>query len=124
MVGDSIVPYRGRNPVNLNSRQRELLKKELQASFDGDGHASSPKKNHSLIVYLINRRQQKTCFGRFFYGNFSVGTEFCYSSGIVLNKDWEKLSTSTHWNLGCRRTHGAYSDSSSTTNRLPTGSSC
>ena len=30
-------------PVNLTSRQRELLK-ELQASLDGDGHASSPKK--------------------------------------------------------------------------------
>jgi DnaJ-class molecular chaperone len=43
MVGDLLCRIVVETPVNLNSRQRELLK-ELQASLDGDGHASSPKK--------------------------------------------------------------------------------
>ena len=43
MVGDLLCRIVVETPVNLNSRQRELMK-ELQASFDGDGHASSPKK--------------------------------------------------------------------------------
>ncbi len=38
------------------------------------------RKNHSLIAYLINRHQQKTCFGRFFYGNFLAE---CESFAIV-----------------------------------------
>ena len=43
MVGDLLCRIVVETPVNLNSRQRELLK-ELQASLDGHGHASSPKK--------------------------------------------------------------------------------
>ncbi|ENV38317.1 chaperone dnaJ [Acinetobacter venetianus RAG-1 = CIP 110063] len=43
MVGDLLCRIVVETPVNLNNRQRELLK-ELQASFDGDGHVSSPKK--------------------------------------------------------------------------------
>ena len=43
MVGDLLCRIVVETPVNLTSRQRELLK-ELQASLDGDGHASSPKK--------------------------------------------------------------------------------
>ena len=43
MVGDLLCRIVVETPVNLNSRQRELLK-ELHASLDGDGHASSPKK--------------------------------------------------------------------------------
>jgi hypothetical protein len=43
MVGDLLCRIVVETPVNLNSRQRELLK-ELQASLDGDGHAASPKK--------------------------------------------------------------------------------
>lgn len=43
MVGDLLCRIVVETPVNLNSRQRELLK-ELQASFDGEDSASSPKK--------------------------------------------------------------------------------
>ncbi|MGR2825822.1 molecular chaperone DnaJ [Acinetobacter sp. 1124_18A] len=43
MVGDLLCRIVIETPVNLNSRQRELLK-ELQASFDGEDSASSPKK--------------------------------------------------------------------------------
>ena len=53
MVGDLLCRIVVETPVNLTSRQRELLK-ELQASFDGEDSASSPKKNLSLIAYSIN----------------------------------------------------------------------
>lgn len=43
MVGDLLCRIVVETPVNLTSRQRELLK-ELQASFDGEDSASSPKK--------------------------------------------------------------------------------
>ncbi|GLG84404.1 MULTISPECIES: molecular chaperone DnaJ [Acinetobacter] len=43
MVGDLLCRIVIETPVNLNARQRELLK-ELQASFDGEDSASSPKK--------------------------------------------------------------------------------
>ncbi|WP_038346415.1 molecular chaperone DnaJ [Acinetobacter sp. A47] len=43
MVGDLLCRIVVETPVNLTSRQRELLK-ELQTSLDGDDHASSPKK--------------------------------------------------------------------------------
>ncbi len=53
MVGDLLCRIVVETPVNLTSRQRELLK-ELQATLDGDEHSASSKKNLSSIVYLIN----------------------------------------------------------------------
>ncbi|ENV58166.1 molecular chaperone DnaJ [Acinetobacter soli] len=47
MVGDLLCRIVVETPVNLTSRQRELLK-ELQASLDGDDHGSSPKKKSFL----------------------------------------------------------------------------
>jgi molecular chaperone DnaJ len=43
MTGDLLCRIVVETPVNLTSRQRELLK-ELQASMDGEGSQSSPKK--------------------------------------------------------------------------------
>lgn len=43
MVGDLLCRIVVETPVNLTSRQRELLK-ELQATLDGDNNNSSPKK--------------------------------------------------------------------------------
>lgn len=43
MVGDLLCRIVVETPVNLTSRQRELLK-ELQATLDGDDNKSSPKK--------------------------------------------------------------------------------
>ena len=43
MQGDLLCRIVVETPVKLTARQRELLK-ELQTSFDGDGHASTPKK--------------------------------------------------------------------------------
>ncbi len=52
MVGDLLCRIVVETPVNLTSRQRELLK-ELQASLDGDDHGSSPKKNPFSTVCSI-----------------------------------------------------------------------
>ncbi len=43
MVGDLLCRIVVETPVNLTSRQRELLK-ELQATLDGDEHSASSKK--------------------------------------------------------------------------------
>ena len=69
MVGDLLCRIVVETPVNLNSRQRELLK-EL-ASFDGMVMLHHQRKNHSLIAYLINRLvTEKPAGWQVFYGKF------------------------------------------------------
>ena len=58
MQGDLLCRIVVETPVNLSARQRELLK-ELQETMDGEDSKSSPKKNHSLIVCLIDRMKIK-----------------------------------------------------------------